>query len=119
MEDGKQVLAESYYYLGVMLILLENLIPGPVREQIVTLHVRIMGGQNAVENIHEICRLTKKTGFVPEWFTSAKADRKKSSFLNEISSTVNKEAASKINFTEKIFKRMRVNRKFNYLSNSL
>ena len=44
MDDGKQVLAEAYYYLGVMLILLENLIPGPIREQIVTLHVRIMGG---------------------------------------------------------------------------
>ena len=112
MEEGKQVLSEAYYYLGVMLILLENLIPGPVREQIVTLHVRICGGQNAVENIHEICKLTKKTGFVPEWFTTSSADSKKSSFLNEISSTVDKEAVAKINFTEKMFKRMKVNRKF-------
>ena len=64
-----------------------------------------------MENIHEICRLTKKTGFIPEWYTSSKADRKKSSFLNEISSTVSKEVVSKINFTEKIFKRMKVNSK--------
>ena len=106
MEDGKQVLAESYYYLGVILIFLENLIPGPVREQIVTLHVRIMGGQNAVDNIHEICRLTKKTGFIPKWYTSGNFE--KSSFLNEISGTISKEIVNKVNFTEKIFARMKI-----------
>lgn len=110
MEPGKQVLAEAYYYLGVMLILLENLIPGPVREQIVTLHVRIMGGQNAVENIHEICRLCKKTGFIPKWFTDGDSDVK-SNFLNEASSAVNPEALKKVNFTEKIFTRMKVQSK--------
>jgi hypothetical protein len=109
MDDGKQVLAESYYYLGVMLIFLENLIPGPAREMIVTLHVRIMGGQNAVEGIHQICRLTKKTGFVPKWFTSGKPFS--SSFLNEVSETVSKEAIKKVNFTEKIFARMKVDSK--------
>jgi len=44
MNDGKQVLAESYYNLAVILILLDNLIPGDVREQMVILHVRMMGG---------------------------------------------------------------------------
>lgn len=110
MEHGKQVLAETFYYLGVMLILLENLIPGPVREQIVTLHVRIMGGQNAVENIHEICRLSKKTGFIPMWFTDGDS-QVKSTFLNEVSSKVNPEAIKKVNFTQKIFARMKVDSK--------
>ena len=32
MNDGKQVLAESYYNLAVILILLDNLIPGGVGE---------------------------------------------------------------------------------------
>lgn len=65
-----------------------------------------------MENISEICKLTKKTGFVPEWFTNPNSDYKKSSFLNEISSTVSKEAQNSVNFTEKIFKRLDVNSKF-------
>lgn len=56
--------------------------------------------------------MTKKTGFVPEWFTNPNLNSSKSSFLNEISSTVSKEAVAKINFTEKMFKRVKVNCKF-------
>jgi WASH complex subunit strumpellin len=62
---SKQVILESYYFLGVMLILLENLIPGPIREKIVVCHVRIIGGQNTLANLHEITKLCKKTGFLP------------------------------------------------------
>jgi len=110
MEDGKQVLAESYYYLGVILILMDNLIPGDIREKIVTLHVRIMGGQNAVSNISEICKLTKKTGFVPKWLTDD--DQKKNSFLNEVSSEVSADMVESVSFTAKLFHRLKIDSKF-------
>lgn len=108
-EQGRQVLAESYYNLAVILILLDNLIPGEVREKMVTLHVRIMGGQNAVSNIHQICKLTKTTGFVPKWYTDDA--QKKNSFLNEVSPTVNKDMVNQINFTAKMFSRLKVDKK--------
>lgn len=100
MDISKQVMLESYYFLGVMLILLENLIPGPVREKIVVCHVRIIGGQNTMANLHEVTKLCKKTGFLPSWYPS---DERKSPLLNIPSSLMDKKATSEINFTEKIF----------------
>lgn len=94
---------ESYYFLGVMLIFLENLIPGPVREKIVVCHIRIIGGQNTIANLHEITKLCKKTGFIPNWFPN---EEKKSAMLNLPHSSLDKKAFAEFSFTEKIFNRM-------------
>ena len=103
MDISKQVMLESYYFLGVMLIFLENLIPGPVREKIVICHIRIIGGQNTIANLHEITKLCKKTGFIPSWFPN---EEKKTAMLNLPHSSLDKKAFAEFNFTEKIFSRM-------------
>lgn len=103
MDISKQVMLESYYFLGVMLILLENLIPGPVREKIVVCHIRIIGGQNTIANLHEITKLCKKTGFLPHWFPS---EEKKGALLNMPHASLDKRVLSEFNFTEKMFARM-------------
>lgn len=100
---SKQVLLESYYFLGVMLIFLENLIPGPVREKIIVCHVRIIGGQNTMPNLHEITKLCKKTEFLPDWYPY---EEKKTALMNIPLSTLKKEMFAEYNFTEKIFARM-------------
>jgi WASH complex subunit strumpellin len=102
---SKQVMLESYYFLGVMLIFLENLIPGPVRERIVICHVRIIGGQNTLANLHEITKLCKKTGFLPQWYPH---EERKSAVLNIPSATIDKKIFTEFSFTEKMFARMNV-----------
>lgn len=108
MDISKQVMLESFYNLGIMLILLENLIPGPVREKIVVCHVRIIGGQNTMANLHEVTKLCKKTGFLPSWYPN---DERKSPMMNLPSALMDKKALTEINFTEKIFARMGIDKK--------
>lgn len=103
MDISKQVMLESYYFLGVMLIFLENLIPGPVREKIVICHIRIIGGQNTIANLHEITKLCKKTNFLPNWYPH---EDKKSALLNVAHASVDKKALTEFSFTEKMFARM-------------
>jgi hypothetical protein len=102
---SKQVMLESFYFLGVMLIFLENLIPGPVREKIIICHVRVIGGQNTMPNLHEITKLCKKTEFLPDWFPN---EEKRTALLNLPSASLDKKMFTEYNFTEKIFARMSV-----------
>lgn len=99
---SKQVILESYYFLGVMLLFLENLIPGPVREKIVVCHVRIIGGQNTLANLHEITKLCKKTGFLPSWYPY---EDKRTAMLNL---PQDKKTITEFSFTGKMFARMGV-----------
>lgn len=110
MDISKQVMLESYYFLGVMLIFLENLIPGPVREKIVVCHIRIIGGQNTIANLHEITKLCKKTGFLPNWYPH---EDKKSALMNICHSSIDKKALTEFSFTAKIFSRMGIDSKIN------
>lgn len=102
---AKQVMLESYYFLGVMLLFLENFIPGPVREKIVVCHIRIIGGQNTIANLHEITKLCKKSGFLPSWYPN---EEKKGALINIQHPTVDKRAQGEFSFTEKMFSRMNV-----------
>ncbi len=52
-----------------MLMLLDNLIVGPVREKIVIAYYRFKGGQSSITYINEVCKLCKDTGYVAATFT--------------------------------------------------
>lgn len=60
--EGCQLLAEAIYLYGVMLLLLDMKIPGSARERMIVAYFRYMGSQ--VENIQEVVRLCRQTGFV-------------------------------------------------------
>ena len=62
--DGKQLLAESLYLYGVMLLLLEENLPGYIRERMLIAVYRFHG-EGAMENIEEVCKLCRNTGYVP------------------------------------------------------
>lgn len=57
-------MCESIYLYGVMLLLIDRLIPGPVRERLIVAHFRARGQSN-IEHSKEIVRLFKSTGYVP------------------------------------------------------
>ena len=42
--DGKQLISEAFYQFGVMLLLMDRLIEGPVRERIILCYYRNKGG---------------------------------------------------------------------------
>ena len=62
--EGKQLLCEAVYLFGVMLLLLEERIPGHVREKILIAMYRL-NGENNLENIDEVCKLCRNTGYIP------------------------------------------------------
>ena len=105
--DGKQVLGESFYYLGLMLIFLDNLIPGPVRERIVICHLRIVGGQSGITNLHHLCKLCKKTGFLPKWYPN----QEKKNWMINVAQISSKNPSEPICFTQYLFERMEVDSK--------
>ena len=51
---------ESLYVYGVMLILVDLHIEGPVRERLLVAHYRYSGAES---NIADICKLLRSTGF--------------------------------------------------------
>lgn len=61
--DGRQLLCESVYLYGVMLLLLEDLIPGAVREKMLVAITRHHGHSN-LTNIDDVCKLCRSTGYM-------------------------------------------------------
>ena len=62
--NGKQLLCEAFYLYGVMLLSLEEHIPGYIREKMLVALYRSVGASTLV-NIDDICKLCRNTGFIP------------------------------------------------------
>ena len=60
--EGKQLVCESIYLYGVMLLLLDIRIPGPAREKMIVAYYRYKGSA-LLTNIDGVCRLCRDTGF--------------------------------------------------------
>lgn len=67
--EGKQLLAEALYLYGVMLLFMDEKLPGVMREKIVVSLYRY-NGDGKLGNFEEISRLTRRTGYVPATSTS-------------------------------------------------
>lgn len=66
IEEGKQLICEAFYLFGVMFLLMDHLIEGPVRERIILCYYRNKGGEN-IGNINQIIKLVRDSDFrVPE-----------------------------------------------------
>ncbi len=54
-------MCEALYLFGVMLLLLDELIEGPVRERIILCYYRNKGGENIsrINEVRQLCRDTK------------------------------------------------------------
>jgi WASH complex subunit strumpellin len=62
--DGRQLLCESIYLYGVMLLTLEERIPGYIRERMLIALYRQFG-QATLPNIDDVCKLCRNTGYIP------------------------------------------------------
>ena len=56
-------MGEIFYLFGCMLLLMDHLIPGPVREKMLVSYIRYKDGQNSLQKINEVTKLCKSTGF--------------------------------------------------------
>lgn len=64
IDDGKQLLAEMLYLYGVMLIVTDLRIEGPVRERILVSYYRYSAARaSADSNIDDVCKLLRSTGY--------------------------------------------------------
>jgi WASH complex subunit strumpellin len=70
--DGKQLVCEALYLLGVMYLLMDQHIPGPARERMIIAYYRSKG-ESTLSNLDEVCKLCRSTGFVPARFNRGKA----------------------------------------------
>ena len=62
--DGKQLFCEALYLYGVMLLFLEDRIPGSVREKILIAAYR-SHGETVLNNFEDVCKLCRNTGYSP------------------------------------------------------
>lgn len=62
--DGKQLMCEALYLLGVMLLTMDTKVPGPVRERLIVAHYRHKG-ESVTVPIVELAKLCRDTGFRP------------------------------------------------------
>ncbi|KAH8392056.1 hypothetical protein KR200_010392 [Drosophila serrata] len=68
-DEGRQLLCESLYLFGVILLLLDFHIPGDVRERLLIAYYRHSGGDatpmsGSDSNIQDVCLLLRSTGYV-------------------------------------------------------
>ena len=62
--DGKQLMCEALYLYGVMLLLLEDRLPGMIREKMIIAIIR-ENGEGNLENMDEVSKLCRSTGYIP------------------------------------------------------
>lgn len=70
---GKQLLAEVVYLYGIILLLLEEKIPGFIREKLLIAAYR-SHGETGLENFEPVCKLCRNTGYIPS--TSQEAPKR-------------------------------------------
>jgi len=63
-KDIRPLFCESVFSAGVMLLLVDRLIPGPIREKLIVSYYRYKG-QSTIPNFQEIYKLFAQTGYVP------------------------------------------------------
>ncbi|EED92001.1 hypothetical protein THAPSDRAFT_34228, partial [Thalassiosira pseudonana CCMP1335] len=63
--EGRALLCEAVWLYGVMLMLMERLLPGPVRERLIIAYFRFCGRDGDISQIDTICKLCKSTGIQP------------------------------------------------------
>jgi hypothetical protein len=62
--SGKQLVCEALYLFGMMLLTLEDRIPGPARERIIVALLR-QDGEQSLENFEGVTKLCRATGYDP------------------------------------------------------
>jgi WASH complex subunit strumpellin len=62
--EGKKLMVEAIYLLGVMLLLMDIKIPGAIRERLLVSYYRYKG-HSMIQNIDEVCALCRITGYIP------------------------------------------------------
>uniref|UniRef100_A0A3P8VPU0 WASH complex subunit 5 n=1 Tax=Cynoglossus semilaevis TaxID=244447 RepID=A0A3P8VPU0_CYNSE len=63
-EDGKQLLCESLYLYGVMLLVIDQKIEGEVRERMLVSYYRYSAARSSADsNLDDICKLLRSTGY--------------------------------------------------------
>ena len=62
--SGKQLMCEALYLFGMMLLTLEDRIPGPARERIIVSLLR-QDGESSLENFEGVTKLCRATGYDP------------------------------------------------------
>lgn len=61
-QEAKRLLIESVHMYGVMLLLLDRLVPALARERLVVCYLRYKG-QNSSDYVNEVCKLVRGTGY--------------------------------------------------------
>ncbi|KAI8126229.1 putative WASH complex subunit strumpellin [Lucilia cuprina] len=79
-EEGKQLMCESLYIFGVILLIVDFHIPGVIRERLLMSYYRYSGSKSHSDsNIDDVCMLLRSTGFVAHKNTTTTINSSKSS----------------------------------------
>ncbi|XP_037973203.2 WASH complex subunit 5 [Plutella xylostella] len=103
--EGKQLLCESIYLYGAMLLICDLYIPGPVRERLLVAFYRYSTSQSQ-SNVDDVCKLLRDTGY------DQQHGKRPSDYPVEYFSRVNINAS----FIEKVIGKLRSEDVYNQLS---
>ena len=63
-EDGKQLMSESLFLYGVMLLIIDINIEGSTRERLLVAYYRYSAAKTSIDsNVDDVCKLLRSTGF--------------------------------------------------------
>lgn len=80
--EGKQLLVEVAHLLGVLLLLLDWLLPGTTRERLVVSYVRYYGLEQA-EGLDDVVALCRATGYLPAEASPSGAQKRPAGYPQE------------------------------------
>lgn len=63
-EEGKQLMCESIYLYGIMLLLVDFYFEGPIRERLLVSYYRYNAHSSSSTRVDDVCMLLRSTGFV-------------------------------------------------------
>jgi len=73
-----------YYVYGCMLLLMDKLIIGPVREKLIVAYYRYKGGLTNLESLNDVIKLTASTGYLPASYMGAPKDQRPKYYPEEL-----------------------------------
>ncbi|XP_051156223.1 WASH complex subunit 5 isoform X2 [Leptopilina boulardi] len=63
-EEGKQLMCESIYLYGIMLLLVDFYFEGPIRERLLVSYYRYNAHSSSSTRVDDVCMLLRSTGFI-------------------------------------------------------
>ncbi|XP_065361019.1 WASH complex subunit homolog 5 [Calliphora vicina] len=116
-EEGKQLMCESLYIFGVILLIVDFHIPGIIRERLLMSYYRYSGSKSHSDsNIDDVCMLLRSTGFIAHKATGLHSMKSSKDAVTNYPESYFSRFKFEQNFIDMVIGRLRCDDIYNQLS---